>query len=55
VDHIAISYPDIGVVLDRLRKAGVKVIEEARSVGREGRSAMIEGPDSIVIELIEKR
>jgi catechol 2,3-dioxygenase-like lactoylglutathione lyase family enzyme len=54
VDHIAVSVPDVAVALDRLRKAGVKVLEESHPFGRGGkRAAMIEGPDAIAIELIE--
>jgi catechol 2,3-dioxygenase-like lactoylglutathione lyase family enzyme len=55
VDHIAVSVPDVAVALDRLRKAGVKVLEEPHPFGRgEKRAAMIEGPDSIAIELVEQ-
>jgi hypothetical protein len=37
-----------------LRKAGVKVLEEPHPFGRSGkRAAMIEGPDSIAIELVD--
>jgi len=56
VDHIAVSYPDVAAALERLRKSGVKVLEELHSFGNSGgRAAMIEGPDSIAIELIEKK
>jgi len=55
VDHIAVSYPDVASVLDRLRKSGVKVIEELHQFGNTNkRTAMIEGPDSIAIELVER-
>jgi predicted enzyme related to lactoylglutathione lyase len=54
VDHIALSVPDLTAALDRLRKSGVKVLEEPRRFGiSQMRAAMIEGPDSIAIELIE--
>jgi catechol 2,3-dioxygenase-like lactoylglutathione lyase family enzyme len=54
VDHIAFSVSDLAVALDRLRKAGVKVLEEAHQFGdSKSRAAMIEGPDAIAIELIE--
>jgi catechol 2,3-dioxygenase-like lactoylglutathione lyase family enzyme len=54
VDHIALGVPDLAGALDRLRKSGVKVLEEARPFGdSKTRAAMIEGPDSIAIELIE--
>jgi predicted enzyme related to lactoylglutathione lyase len=56
VDHIAVSYPDVAAALDRLRKSGVKVLEELHAFGNSGaRAAMIEGPDSIAIELVERR
>jgi predicted enzyme related to lactoylglutathione lyase len=56
VDHIAVSYPDVGAELERLRKSGVKVLEELHRFGNsEARAAMIEGPDSINIELVERR
>jgi predicted enzyme related to lactoylglutathione lyase len=55
VDHIAVSYPDIAPVIDRLRKSGVKIIEELHQFGNTNkRAAMIEGPDKIAIELVER-
>lgn len=56
VDHIALSVADLTETLDRLRKEGVKVLEEPRPFGNsKSRAAMIEGPDAIVIELIETK
>ena len=56
VDHIAVSYPDVVAVLERLRKSGVRVLEEVHPFGNgNSRAAMIEGPDSIAIELVERR
>lgn len=56
VDHIAVSYPDVGAELERLRKSGVKVLEELHKFGNsDGRAAMIEGPDSIAIEIVERK
>ena len=53
VDHIAVSYPDVAAALDRLRKSGVKVLEELHRFGKgNAQAAMIEGPDSIAIELV---
>jgi len=53
VDHIAVSYPDVAVALERLRKSGVKVLEELHRIGNGNtQAAMIEGPDSIAIELV---
>ena len=56
VDHIAVSYPDVAAAVERLRKSGVKVLEEIHAFGNSNsRAAMIEGPDSIAIELIERK
>jgi catechol 2,3-dioxygenase-like lactoylglutathione lyase family enzyme len=54
VDHIALGVSDLAAALDRLRKAGVKVLEEPHQFGdSKSRAAMIEGPDAISIELVE--
>jgi catechol 2,3-dioxygenase-like lactoylglutathione lyase family enzyme len=54
VDHIALSVTDVNAALDRLRKSGVKVLEEPHRFGNsKTRAAMIEGPDKIAIELVE--
>ncbi|MEK7833963.1 MAG: VOC family protein [Acidobacteriota bacterium] len=56
VDHIALSVADLVATLDRLRKEGVKVLEEPRPFGKsKSRAAMIEGPDAIAIELVETK
>ncbi|HKQ76144.1 MAG TPA: VOC family protein [Blastocatellia bacterium] len=56
VDHIALSVPDLAGAIDRLRKSGVKVLEEAHPFGASKTpAAMIEGPDAIAIELIEMK
>ncbi|MGH9801293.1 MAG: VOC family protein, partial [Blastocatellia bacterium] len=56
VDHIAFSVADLTGTLDRLRKAGVKILEEPHPFGKsKTRAAMIEGPDAIAIELIETK
>ncbi len=56
VDHVAFRVPDVSVALERLRKAGVKVLEEPHRFGNsQVRAAMIEGPDTIAIELVEMK
>jgi catechol 2,3-dioxygenase-like lactoylglutathione lyase family enzyme len=56
VDHIALGVPDLTGALDRLRKSGVKVLEDSHPFGdSKTRAAMIEGPDAIAIELIEMK
>jgi predicted enzyme related to lactoylglutathione lyase len=55
VDHIAVSCPDVPAALARLRHSGVKVLEEVHRFGNgSSKAAMIEGPDSIAIELVER-
>jgi predicted enzyme related to lactoylglutathione lyase len=55
VDHIAVAYNDLPAALERLKESGVKVLEDLHKFGRSNkRAAMIEGPDSIAIELVEK-
>lgn len=55
VDHIALSVSDLKGTLERLRKEGVKVLEEPHPFGKsQTRAAMIEGPDAIAIELVER-
>jgi acetyl esterase/lipase/catechol 2,3-dioxygenase-like lactoylglutathione lyase family enzyme len=54
VDHIGISFEDLAAALARMRQDGVKVTEEVRPMaGGRGKSAFIEGPDRIRIELVE--
>jgi hypothetical protein len=54
VDHIGVSFDDLPAALARMRKDGVKVTREiASSAGGGGKSAFVEGPDRIRIELVE--
>ncbi|HST22703.1 MAG TPA: VOC family protein [Blastocatellia bacterium] len=53
VDHIALGVSNLSETLDRLKKSGVKVLEEPHGFGKSNaRAAMIEGPDAIAIELV---
>jgi catechol 2,3-dioxygenase-like lactoylglutathione lyase family enzyme len=52
IDHVAFSVDDVNVTLARLREEGVKVLAPPRKV-KGVKSAMVEGPDHIVIELVE--
>jgi catechol 2,3-dioxygenase-like lactoylglutathione lyase family enzyme len=55
IDHIALSVEDLAGTLDRLRNAGVKVLEGIHPFGKsKTKAALIEGPDAIAIELVEK-
>ncbi len=54
VDHIGFSFDNLEVALEKLRKDGVKVTDEIRSVANgKIKFAFIEGPDKIRIEVIE--
>lgn len=56
LDHIAFSVPDVPGTLTRLREAGVTVLEDVHNFGNTTqKAAMIEGPDKIAIELIERK
>jgi len=54
IDHLGFSVDDLDATLERMRNDGVKVIAEPSSLA-DGRikSALIEGPDQVGIELIE--
>jgi catechol 2,3-dioxygenase-like lactoylglutathione lyase family enzyme len=57
-DHIGLSVSDLPGTLARLESAGVKILQGVHPFGRSGseraRAAFIEGPDAIVIELVEQ-
>ncbi|HYL11180.1 MAG TPA: VOC family protein [Candidatus Acidoferrales bacterium] len=55
-DHIGFAVDNLEQTLERLKKDGVKVTDEPRSVaGGRLKFAFIEGPDHIRIELVEGR
>jgi hypothetical protein len=51
-DHWALSTADLDATVARLKREGVKFLEEIHPWGTS-RAAMIEGPDRIAIELVE--
>jgi len=54
VDHIGFSFDNLADALEKLRKDGVKVTDEIRSVANgKIKYAFIEGPDKMRIEVIE--
>jgi catechol 2,3-dioxygenase-like lactoylglutathione lyase family enzyme len=54
VDHLGFSVDDLDAALARMRNHGVKVTAEPRSIaGGRIRSAFVEGPDQVAIELIQ--
>lgn len=54
LDHIAFAVSDLDVVLNRLRRNGVRILMEPYAFG-DSRAAMIEDPDGLSIELVEDR
>ena len=54
LDHVAFTVVDLDALLARLRAAGVTVLEEPYAFG-DTRAVMIEDPDGLAIELIERR
>jgi catechol 2,3-dioxygenase-like lactoylglutathione lyase family enzyme len=52
VDHWAVSTADLDATVARLKREGVKFLEEIHAWGNS-RAAMIEGPDRIAIEIVE--
>ncbi len=54
VDHVAFSFADLNQAVKRFRQEGVKVVSKPRKIPKtKARSAFIEGPDNILIELVE--
>ncbi|HKQ73175.1 MAG TPA: VOC family protein [Blastocatellia bacterium] len=54
VDHVGFSFANLPEALEKMRKDGVKVTDEIRSIaGGKIKYAFIEGPDKIRIELVE--
>jgi len=54
VDHIGFSFDNLSEALERMRKDGVKVTQETRTVlNGKVKFAFIEGPDRVRIELVE--
>jgi catechol 2,3-dioxygenase-like lactoylglutathione lyase family enzyme len=53
-DHFAFSCDNLDAMLARLRKDGVKILQEPQpAMSGAFRSAFIEGPDKVLIELVE--
>lgn len=54
VDHVGFSVDDLPAAIEKLRKDGVKITDEIKSVaGGKVKYAFIEGPDKMRIELVE--
>jgi catechol 2,3-dioxygenase-like lactoylglutathione lyase family enzyme len=55
VDHIAFAVEGLDATLARMKAEGVRVLPLPLRDGDGGRQSYIEGPDKIVIELVEAR
>lgn len=55
IDHIAFGVDDLDGTLKKLRSEKVNVLSAPRRIAQRTRSAMIEGPDRVRIELIEEQ
>jgi catechol 2,3-dioxygenase-like lactoylglutathione lyase family enzyme len=54
LDHVAFSVDNFDALLAQLRRDGVKMLEEPHAFG-DTRAFMIEDPDGLAIELVERR
>lgn len=56
IDHLGFRVENLDATLERLRKDGVKVTAEPRSIANgQIKLAFIQGPDNVAIELLEDR
>ena len=54
VDHIALSVENLAETLKQMKTDGVKVVQDIKTIkGTKIKSAFIEGPDNILVELVE--
>ncbi len=54
LDHFAFSCDNLDAMLARLRKDGVPIVEEPHTIlGGALKSAFVQGPDNVLIELVE--
>jgi catechol 2,3-dioxygenase-like lactoylglutathione lyase family enzyme len=54
IDHVAFAVADFDVLLAKLRRAGVKILEQPHAFGNT-RAFMIEDLDGLAVELVERR
>jgi catechol 2,3-dioxygenase-like lactoylglutathione lyase family enzyme len=54
VDHIAFSYENIQPAFDRMKAAGVQIVEPiALRPADDVKSFFVQGPDNVLIEIVE--
>ena len=56
LDHVALTYPNLTAALPGLKQKGVRILRDLHPFGNTSAQAvMIEGPDALAIELIDRR
>ena len=53
IDHFALSVDEFEVMIGKLEKNGVKIVEPTFTTPDGGRASFIEGPDGVLIEIME--
>ncbi len=53
IDHFAISVDELDGMMGKLEKNGVKIVEPIFTTPDGGRAFFIEGPDGVLIEIME--
>jgi len=56
IDHLAFSYTDIQPVYERMRAAGVRILDPIADRPAHGiRSFFVQGPDNVLLELVQAK
>ncbi len=55
IEHIGLAVDDLDAALDAHRARGTRITAEAQQVRPGVRIAFLEGPDGVVLELLERR
>jgi catechol 2,3-dioxygenase-like lactoylglutathione lyase family enzyme len=56
IDHLAFSYRSIGPVYERMKKAGLTIVQEIATDERYGlKSFFVLGPEQVLIEIVESK
>ena len=53
IDHFALSVDELEVMIGKLENNGVKIVEPIFTTPDGGRASFIEGPDGVLIEIME--
>ncbi len=56
IDHVSFSYRDIDPVFERMKAAGVEIVEEPSTKEQFNmRSFFVRGPDNVLVEIVEAK